>query len=109
MKKEYKETILQEINNLHHRNPQKYWKLVKGLKNMCTENKDCSEKVSSTDWYDYFKELFKPHNAEVFDFDKELKDNMAKLKAENVFDELNFTIKEEDVNTVAVGLDNIFK
>ena len=41
---------------------------------------------------------------------------MAKLEAENVFNELNFPIKEEEVNMVikklkskkAVGLDNIF-
>ena len=76
LKKQYKTLIrtkkmniqrifLMKIQNLKSRDPKKYWKLVKDLKE-CKKN-NVSDNIDSQTWYNWFKKL--NHN-EISDNDK---------------------------------------
>lgn len=113
-KREYKNTILKNIENLHCRNPSSYWKLVDELRNI-QANPTKPETISPGEWFKYFKNLFaKAPNTDPA-FEEEISNAISILEKQVIFNELNYTIKESEIIKVlknlktgkAVGSDGI--
>ncbi|CAG2253837.1 unnamed protein product [Mytilus edulis] len=55
--KEFRRSVMDELDNLHENNPNKYWNLLKDLSK--DTNKSTSPDIPCNTWFDYFKELNK--------------------------------------------------
>ena len=52
--RQFHSTMLEEIDTLVHSNPKEYWKLVNSIKSQSPEG---NNEISSSEWYEYFKNL----------------------------------------------------
>ena len=111
--REYKKSLLNQLEILHSDNPKLYWNLINELK----ESKSCDENSSAVDssaWVSHFRNL-----SEIDDkFTErlnELKQKLSKLENSTNFNELDFPIKESEISRTlaklklnkSTGLDNI--
>ena len=111
--REYKNSLLNQLETLHSDNPNIYWNFINELK----ESKSCGEMSSAVDssaWVSHFRNL-----SEIDDkFTErlnELKQTLSKLENSTNFNELDFSIKESEISrtlakfklTKSTGLDNI--
>ncbi|CAG2233338.1 unnamed protein product [Mytilus edulis] len=55
--KEFRRSVVDELDNLHENNPNKYWNLLNDLSK--DTNKSTSPDIPCNTWFDYFKELNK--------------------------------------------------
>ena len=49
-KKEFRQNVLDQLNNLEENNPKQYWKLVSELKELDSRSSSNSDCVSSEEW-----------------------------------------------------------
>ena len=111
--REYKKSLLNQLEILHSDNPKLCWNLINELK----ESKSCDENRSAVDssaWVSHFRNL-----SEIDDkFTErlnELKQKLSKLENSTNFHELDFPIKESEISRTlatlklnkSTGLDNI--
>ncbi|VDI17668.1 mannose-1-phosphate guanylyltransferase [Mytilus galloprovincialis] len=68
--KEYKKSLVEQLQNLHDDNPKSYWKLINDLKN--NDNKDHSSAVAPSVWVSHFNGLYQLHES--------FKERVAKLE-----------------------------
>jgi benzoyl-CoA reductase/2-hydroxyglutaryl-CoA dehydratase subunit BcrC/BadD/HgdB len=89
--KNFKKSILSQLDNLNNNNPKAYWKLIESLK-----DKD-SLPLSKDDFFNHFKSL----NAPQEEFKQQLLNLEQKLllkeKESLNFNELDFNISEDEV------------
>ena len=89
--KNFKKSILSQLDNLNNNNPKAYWKLIESLK-----DKD-SLPLSKNDFFNHFKSL----NAPQEEFKQQLLNLEQKLllkeKESLNFNELDFNISEDEV------------
>ncbi|XP_063426826.1 uncharacterized protein LOC134710401 [Mytilus trossulus] len=110
--KEYKKSLVEQLQNLHDDNPKSYWKLINDLKN--NDNKDHSSAVAPSVWVSHFNGLYQLHESfkeRVAKLEKKL-DNLEKNVCFNNLDklitekEISFAISKLRCNK-SPGLDNI--
>ena len=88
-KKEFRQNILSQLNNLEENNPKQYWKLVSELKEL-ESNKTCeSECLSAKEWVDYFSNLLYNSNMENC---TNLESCISKMLETNTFSTLDYRI-----------------
>ena len=102
--RQFKQGILNKLDDLHSKDPKAYWNLLNTLKGK-TNN---SEEISLAEWADYFKNLNMQHDT---------KHKLHSAEHDNliVFNKLGFKITEKEVidslkllkNKKSVGLDLI--
>lgn len=110
-KKNFKNSVLQELEGLHENNPKLYWKLINDLQNKHTSNFD--DNITPR-WLSHFQDL-NSINLEFTDRLKELDKKLEDAEKSICFNELNFLITEKEIfsaisklkNNKAPGLDNI--
>ncbi|CAG2247708.1 unnamed protein product [Mytilus edulis] len=98
--KEFRRSVMDELDNLHENNPNKYWNLLKDL------SKDTNKSTSSPDipcntWFDYFKELNK---SKINTTDNNFINRFKQLEKEKIFSELDFQINDKEVITAIYTL-----
>jgi hypothetical protein len=111
-KRNFKNSVLQELEGLHESNPKLYWKLINDLQNKHTSNFD--DNITPTQWLSHFQDL-NSINLEFTDRLKELDKKLEDAEKSICFNELNFLITEKEIfsaisklkNNKAPGLDNI--
>ena len=111
-KKEFRQNILSQLNNLEENNQKQYWKLVSELKEL-EANKTCeSECLSAKEWVDYFSTLLYNSNMENC---TNLESCISKMLETNTFSKLDYRITQKEIkycisklkNGKAVGMDRI--
>ena len=102
-KRSYKNQILDNIQNLHSKDPSRYWKLVNELRKT-RANASKTDSISPMEWYSYFKDLFAKPNYNDPVFEKWVLDEITSKEKENCFNNLNLTITESEVMKVLKSL-----
>ncbi|CAG2218274.1 unnamed protein product [Mytilus edulis] len=110
--REYKQSLLKQIETLHEENPKQYWQLIDELQGK--EKDDKSALVAPFDWLNHFKNLTEPKDEfkERLQF---LEEKLNILEKRKCFNELDSRISETEISTAlsslkinkAAGLDNI--
>ena len=59
-KRQFHSALLDKIDALADKNPMEYWKLVNSIK--ANQTKKVSDEISSSEWFEYFKNLNKGAN-----------------------------------------------
>lgn len=112
-KRKYSHQLLSEMKNLENDNPKMYWELLEKLKSISGPNKDQIDKISLKEWTEHFTKL----NTQTISNEQEkvMQTKLEKLEKHEIFNELSFKIKEDEILKVvrklkkgkAPGLDNI--
>lgn len=92
---------MDELDNLHENNPNKYWNLLKDLSK--DTNKSTSPDIPCNTWFDYFKELNK---SKINTTDNNFINRFKQLEKEKIFSELDFQINDKEVITAIYTLKN---
>ncbi|CAG2210987.1 unnamed protein product [Mytilus edulis] len=110
--REYKQSLLKQIETLHEENPKQYWQLIDELQGK--EKDDKSALVAPFDWLNHFKNLTEPKDEfkERLQF---LEEKLNILEKRKCFNELDSRISETEISTAlsslkinkAAGLDYI--
>jgi hypothetical protein len=111
--REYKKSLLNQLETLHSDNPTLYWNLINELK----ESTSCGEMSSAVDssaWVSHFRN-FSEIDDKCTERLNELKQTLSKLENSTNCNELDFSIKESEISrtlaklklTKSPGLDNI--
>ncbi|CAG2200969.1 unnamed protein product [Mytilus edulis] len=110
--REYKQSLLKQIETLHEENPKQYWQLIDELQGK--EKDDKSALVAPFDWLNHFKNLTEPKDEfkERLQF---LEEKLNILEKRKCFNKLDSRISETEISTAlsslkvnkAAGLDNI--
>ena len=95
-KRQYKNSIIHELENLHENNPKQYWKLINDLKN--NNNEDVQNNITSSEWLNHFKDL-NSVNPIFNDRLKDLEDKLKKAEKANCFNELDFHITDAEISS----------
>ena len=111
-KKEFRQNILNQLNNLEENNPKQYWKLVSELKELDSNNSCESECLSAQEWVDYFSNLLYKGNMESC---SELEAYITNMLGTNTFSNLDYRITQKEIKYCisklkhgkAVGMDRI--
>ena len=93
-KKEFRQNILNQLNNLEENNPRQYWKLVSELKDL-ESNKSCeSECLSAQEWVTYFSDLLYNSNMENC---TNLEYCISKMLETKTFSKLDYRITQKEI------------
>lgn len=111
-KREFKKSILQEIECLHENNPKLYWKLINDLQNDSAAKSE--NNISPTQWLNHFQDL-NSLKSEFTDRLNELNEKLNDAEKSKCFNELDFPITDLEIaaatmklkNNKAPGLDSI--
>ena len=99
--RQYKENVLQQLDDLKDNNPTAYWKLLKDLKN--EEQDDKSKQISIEEWELYFKTL----NRDKYENQNiEVKTKLQQLDKETVFNDTDFKITPHEISRCIKKLKN---
>ncbi|CAG2244474.1 unnamed protein product [Mytilus edulis] len=90
--KEFRRSVVDELDNLHENNPNKYWNLLKDLSK--DTNKSTSPDIPCNTWFDYFKELNK---SKINTTDNNFINRFKQLEKEKIFSELDFQINDKEL------------
>ena len=113
-RKTYKQSILNQIENLHNNDPKQYWKLINDLYGKENEVISNSE-INPSTWYSHFESL----NSIKDEFKNKLQEldiKLSRIEKENIcFNELDYMITEAEISSAlsklkcnkSPGLDNI--
>ncbi|CAG2196679.1 unnamed protein product [Mytilus edulis] len=93
--REYKQSLLKQIETLHEENPKQYWQLIDELQGK--EKDDKSALVAPFDWLNHFKNLTEPKD----EFKEEKLNILEKRKC---FNELDSRISETEISTALSSL-----
>ena len=55
--KQYKNDIIEKLDNLEDNNPKTYWELLDKLQNCYKRETDYTSSIENQEWYEYFKNL----------------------------------------------------
>ena len=110
-KQEYKNTLVNKLENMIENNPLEYWKLVEKLKGAETEASP--DDIDESEWLDHYTKLFSARSDPLDD--SKAQEQIDRLMAEPHFNELNYRITEKEVAYAlrklkmgkAVGIDRI--
>ena len=110
-KQDYKNTLINKLEQMAENNPQEYWKIVEKLRE--TETESIPDSIEETEWLSHYKKLFRSCSDPMED--RETQEQINKLLSEPHFNELNFRITEKEVKDAlrklklgkAVGIDNL--
>ena len=98
----HRKDLLDKLDTLFSNNPKEYWELVEKLKS----DKECFKKESSIDmaqWKDHFEKLNKLNdNHDYNDLIRKLNNN----EKQEIFNELDYTIKIPEVSAAVKSLKN---
>ena len=103
-KRRYKEQILDQLENLHSKNPKEYWKLVKELQNYVEPDSNKEDKIKPEAWYDYFQDLLGKKSVHG-EKDANMERMISEL-AKNMSNAMDDKISFHEVNTVIKNLKN---
>lgn len=103
-KRQYKQTILQELQTLHDTNPKSYWKLISNLRDedSCS---DTNNNISLDSWLKHFQSLNSLEN-KFSNRDQFLQDCVKNLEKEKVFNELDNSITQQEILAAISKLKN---
>ncbi|CAG2193106.1 unnamed protein product [Mytilus edulis] len=99
--KEFRQSVMNELDNLHDNNPNKYWDLLKELSK--DNNKSSSPDIPSNTWFEYFKDLNK---SKVNTPNDNFVNNFKQMEKEKIFSELDFQINDQEIITAICTLKN---
>ena len=91
--RQYKEKIIDELDELRSSNPQSYWKLLNSLKDSC-EKDNPADNISISEWEVYYKNLNK---SKTCTNQTKIATELQKLEAQPCFNELDFKIKTSEL------------
>ena len=111
-KKELRQNILNQLNNLEENNPKQYWELVSEPTELNSNNSCDSECLSAQEWVDYFGYLLYKSNMENC---SELEAYITNMLETNTFSNLDYRITQKEIKYCisklkhgkAVGMDRI--
>jgi hypothetical protein len=101
--RQYRQDLINKLNNLHDSHPKAYWDLVKKLKD---DNSSNIDKINPSDWFKHFQSLGKSEN---FTHPGKLEEVLAQIPyMENVksFTELDFKINKTEILQAIKDLKN---
>ncbi len=109
-KRQFKQKILDRLDDLKDKDPNSYWRILDSLKNP----KDDTDCISSYEWKHYFTNLNNKTNVSHESLNM-IKEEIKNLESIDCFNELNFKITESELlknikllkNKKAVGFDCI--
>ena len=112
-KREYKQNIINNLEDLEKSNPKEYWTLFDNLKNM-DNTESIHDNIPDHDWIKHYTTLLGPKN---YDYDRtaEIRSKIAKIKECPYFSELDVSITDTEIlkavgslkRNKAVGIDGI--
>ena len=110
--RQYKQSLLDQIEKLHTENPKQYWQLIDELRGK--EKNDNTSSVESSTWLSHFQNLNKP-KSEFKDQIQHLELKLKELERKKCFTELDFQISLAEIlsaisnikSNKAPGLDHI--
>ena len=111
-KKEFRQNILDQLNNLEENNYKQYWKLVSELKELESRSSSNSDCVSAEEWTNHFSKLLYNKNMENC---SELESFFRNMPAAKTFTNLDYRITKDEIKTCisrlksgkAIGMDRI--
>ena len=111
-KKEFRQNILNQLNNLEENNPKQYWKLVSELKELESRSSSNSDCVSAEEWINHFSKLLYNKNMENC---SELESFFCNIPTAKTFTNLDYRITKDEIKTCisklksgkVVGMDTI--
>ena len=103
--------IFKKMNELHEKDPNNYWKLFNKLKEDSLRN----DHVRPSMWQSHYIELLGTKTSEDNSHDQRIKSELDKMEKERFFNELDFTITQNEVlksieklkNKKSPGIDGI--
>ena len=95
LKRNFKNRLLSQMDELYDKDPSKYWKVVNDLKNTAKSKNE--ELISPQNWFEHYRSLLGSQNNDSSDFDKSIQENIKQLETEQYFSELDFKITENDI------------
>ena len=105
--REYKQSLLKQIESLYDDNPKKYWQLIDELHekdNTCNEH---SSNISPSAWVNHFENL-NELKAEFVEQIKNLENKLNCSEKEKCFTELDIKISETEISN-AISSTNLTK
>ncbi len=104
--REFKNFLISSLNNLYTSNSSEYWKLIQELESVTkNHNRNSAEKVSVTQWLEHFKRIMvKDKNIQKSPHEKLVEETLQ--KAEPCFTELDYKIKNQEVEAAISKLKN---
>ena len=93
--REYKQSLLRQIESLYDENPKKYWQLIDELQEK--ENNENSSAISPSVWFNHFQNL-NELKAEFSEQIKNLESKLHYLEKEKCFTELDMKITETEIS-----------
>ncbi len=101
-RREFRNKILHQMLMMKDTNPQAYWKLLEQLKQTEHSHVDPADNVSPNEWVSFFSNLYNDKGSGS----SEVSNEINKMELEPWFNELNFAITEEELQTAAKKLKN---
>ena len=107
-KRQFTNKILNELENLHDKSPNKFWDLAKKLNYSSTNHTNISPNIQPKEWFNYFNNLMGKQTiitSQNQSFDQEITDYVA-LNKDKIFNELNFQITRIETKRAISKLKN---
>ena len=111
--KEFKSSLITQLDNMYEKDPEAYWKLLKDLKED-SKATDTSTAISVDEWHKHFSDLYQI-KSKFLDKEKQFQSYLNTTLDFKTFSELDVRIKDKEVllaiqslkNNKACGLDGI--
>ena len=95
--REYKQNLLNKLDNLQENNPKEYWNLLDKLKKINDNSNASSNNVPLNEWHAYFKTLLTT-DQKLDHVDNRLKSELKHLENQKIFNELDYKITAEEIS-----------
>ena len=113
-KRQFRQNLLNLLENMEQKNPKKYWDILEKLKNLDSDNVNSKNPICEEDWVQYYKDLFKQKSIPQ-EINEKAKKEIDDLISEPFFNELDYIITDAEIAAginklklgKAVGLDCI--
>jgi hypothetical protein len=103
--RQYKNNLINQLDELHEENPKAYWSLLDKIKNSQCEKGSKEDPITAETWVDYFQKINSvPDHLKAKSL--AFTDLINKLEQCKHFNELDFPIKESEIMKALKGLKN---
>jgi hypothetical protein len=100
----FKQNLAEKLQEASTSDPKSYWKLLDELKNIDAHEKVSNCPISSEEWVNHFKHLFKPHPLSNTVEEQDVFQELTNLEKQKMFNELSFKITHEEIEKAIRGL-----
>ena len=103
-KYKHKQQMINSLEEMHEKNPRKYWEILDRLRNANNENSP-ADNISPTEWFEYFQSLLQ-NNSVGETPDTGMLDDIKLMENEQISNELSYPFKESEVSSSILKLAN---